>query len=173
VLSRGCGDAVREGNNMSDQRLFVINRIGPDSAHDVIGPIEPPTIALKPRPRSTRQRSRLREVEQLLATALALSPAELNACMVFDQYRFRMGVYQHPASVALNKIFENDFDRRLYLWAHVQLDDKGVPSPVHDALLEILARRFLTPHDRSLLGGAWLAWHDSRKQAVEAPIMPR
>jgi hypothetical protein len=173
VPSRSCGDAVREGNNMSDQRLFVINRIGPDSAHDVIGPIEPPTLALKPRPRSTPQRSRLREVEHLLATVLALSPAELIACMVFDRYRFRISVYQHLAGAALTKIFENDFDRRLYLWAHAQLDDDGVPSPVHGALLEILARRFLTSRDRSLLGGAWLDWHDSRKRTAEAPIMPR
>lgn len=154
---------------MSDLQHFVINRIGPRTARDLSSASELPVESKRPKPRDPAERTRRREVERLVSAAGALSGPELAACMVHDRYRFRMSVYQQPAGAAVRLIFDDDFDRQLYLWAYRQLDTDGVPSPVHGALLEILARRHLDERARGYLSGAWQLWNESRRPRQPEP----
>jgi hypothetical protein len=55
------------------------------------------------------------------------------------------------------------------LWAYGQLGSQGVPSPVHGALLEILAGRHLNTRAREMLSGAWRQWKSSRRPRKPEP----
>ncbi len=150
---------------MSEQQPFLVHSFGPDWARDLT--LEHRVNGEKPEPHNAAQRRRRQQVERLVATALALGAADLRACMVHDRFRFRMDVYQHPARYALFQIFEDDFDRELYLWAHCELSGKdGIPSPVHGAVLEVLARRYLDQEARRMLSGAWTGWRAAKAAAA-------
>jgi hypothetical protein len=169
VPSRDHGDAVREGNKMSETHPFVIHSFGPDWARDITMDPLPRFPVHTPVPHNPEQHSALLEVEQLVETALALSPAELRDCMLHDRFRFRMGVYQHPAAAALREIFQVRFDRELYLWAYGQLNHDGVPSPVHGALVGILGGMYLDPESERIVSGAWPLWKASRRPRKPEP----
>jgi hypothetical protein len=169
VPSRDRGDAVREGNNMSDLQPFMVHSFGPDWARDITIDAESRFHSRKPEPHNPDQDSALREVERLVTAALAMSPRELRACMLHDRYRFRMGVYQDPALAALREIFQVRFDRELYLWAYGQLNDDGVPSPVHGALVGILGGMYLDPESEAIVSGAWPEWKASRRPRQPEP----
>jgi hypothetical protein len=159
---------------MSDPQHFLIHRFGPQVARDLSVAEELKLPQDKPVPDRRSERGRLRQVEGLVASALALTPAELRGCMVYDRYRFRISVYQQPAGAAVRKVFEDGFDRELYLWAYGKTGSGGVPSPVHGALLEILARRHLDARSREMLSGAWRRWNASRTPShAEPPTMRR
>jgi hypothetical protein len=169
VPSRDCGDAVREGNNMSDPQPFIVHSFGPDWARDITIEAESRFRSRKPVPHNPDQHSALCEVERLVRAALALSASEMRACMLHDRYRFRMGVYQHPALAALREIFQVRFDRELYLWAYGKLNEDGVPSPVHGALVGILGGMYLDPESERIVSGAWKLWHSSRSPGNAEP----
>ena len=154
---------------MSDPQPFIVHSFGPDWARDITIEAESRFHSRKPEPHNPDQNSALREVEQLVRTALSLSESEMRACMLHDRCRFRMGVYQDPALAALREIFQVRFDRELYLWAYGQLNEDGVPSPVHGALVGILGGMYLDPESERIVSGAWKLWHSSRSPGNAEP----
>ena len=148
---------------MSNAVPVMVHSFGPSWARDITMEAESRFDSRKPEPHNPDQHSALCEVEQLVRSALALSASEMQACMLNDRYRFRMSVYQHPTHAALREIFQVRFDRELYLWAYGQLNDDGVPSPVHGALVGILGGMYLDPESESIVSGAWKLWNSSRR----------
>jgi hypothetical protein len=154
---------------MSDLQPVMVHSFGPDWARDITIEAGTRFLSRKPAPHNPDQHSALLEVERLVSTALALSPSELRDCMLHDRFRFRMGVYQHPALAALREIFQVRFDRELYLWAYGQLNDGGVPSPVHGALVGILGGMYLDADSERIVLGAWKLWKSSRRLRKPQP----
>jgi hypothetical protein len=85
-----------------------------------------------------------------------LTSAEQAAAMLLDQFRFRIGPYQRAVRAALKVVLGDLSLAAIYGSAFPGVGDGAeVPSPLHGAVLAILADGAITRDEHQLLAGAW------------------
>ena len=134
----------------------VANHFEPLGSHDVLLVTLRNLPDVTDLPEDPAYEKRQLATRKVLDEYKRLTPAEQAAAMLLDKFRFRIGLYQRAVRAALWVVLGDLSLAAVYGSAFPGVGDGAeVPSPLHGAILAILARGEITPDEHQLLAGAW------------------